>query len=305
MAISARAIRESRGDRAFSAANYALLSILLVVTLYPLIFILSSSLSSPQAVAANQIWLWPVRPSLVGYQTVFKDPQVITGFLNSIFYTVAGTAVSVILTLLAAYPLSRRDLPGRGLFMFLFLFTLLFSGGLIPTYLVVKDLHLLNTRWALILPEALAVWNVIITRTYFQLTIPHDLLEAARIDGADDFRFFWKVVLPLSWPIIAVNALFYAVGQWNSFFTALIYLTDQSLFPLQLILQQILVQHREDLQMTLGGGAAGVANDLARQNLVLVLNYSLIVIASLPLLVAYPFVQKYFVKGMLIGSLKG
>jgi ABC-type glycerol-3-phosphate transport system permease component len=302
MALAARAPRESRGDRAFGAANYAILSVLLVVTLYPLVFILSSSLSSPDAVAANQVWLWPVKPTVTAYQTVFRDPAVVTGFLNSIFYTVVGTALNVGLTLLAAYPLSRRDLPGRGLIIFLFLFTMLFSGGLIPTYLVVKDLHLVNTRWALILPEALGVWNVIITRTYFQLTIPHDLLEAARIDGADDLRFFWKVVLPLSWPIIAVNALFYAVGHWNQFFSALIYLTDQGLFPLQLVLQQILVQHQQDLQMT---GSGSLANDLANQNLALVLNYSLIVVASLPLLLAYPFVQKHFVKGMLIGSVKG
>ena len=303
--MAVNAVRGTGSDRTFNAINYALLSVLLIVTLYPLLFILSSSLSSPNAVAAGQVWFWPVNPTLLAYTTIFKDSRIISGFANSIFYTGVGTVVNVVLTLLAAYPLSRRDMPGRGIFMFLFLFTLLFSGGLIPTYLVVKDLHLLNTRWALILPDALAVWNVIITRTYFQVTIPGELLEAARIDGADDFTFFRRVVLPLSWPIIAVNALFYAVGHWNEFFPALIYLTDQSLFPLQLVLQQILVQHQQDLTMTLGGGGADVASDLARQNLALLLRYALIVVASVPLLLIYPFVQKHFVKGILIGSLKG
>ena len=172
------------------------------------------------------------------------------GFLNSIFYAVAGTAVNVVLTLLAAYPLSRQDLRGRGWIMFFFFFTTLFSGGLIPTYLVVRDLGLLNTRWALILPAALSVWNVIITRTYFQATIPDELLDAARIDGASDFRFLRDVVLPLSGPIVAVNALFYAVGHWNAYFDALIYLNDESLYPLQLVLRQILVQNQTNLQMT-------------------------------------------------------
>ncbi|MGH2618662.1 MAG: carbohydrate ABC transporter permease, partial [Thermomicrobiales bacterium] len=225
---------------------------------------------------------------------------LVRGFLNSLFYTVVGTAVSVTLTILAAYPLSRKDLYGRGVFMFLFLFTLLFSGGLIPTYLVVKEMGMLNTRWALIVPTALSVWNLIITRTYFQTAIPDELHDAATIDGANDFRFLRDMVLPLSGPIIAVNALFYAVGHWNAYFDALIYLNDESLYPLQLVLRQILILNQTNLRMT-----GDVTSMLAREYLADLLKYALIVVATVPLLLVYPFVQKHFVKGALIGSLKG
>lgn len=293
-------IRDTGVDRAFNAFNYLILALLLVVVLYPLIYITSASISSAKAVTSGQVWLWPVNVTLEGYMAIFKHHLIITGFLNSLFYTTVGTGLNVVLTILAAYPLSRRDLFGRNVIMFLFVFTLLFSGGLIPTYLVVQDLGLLNTRWALILPTGLIVWNVIITRTYFQVTIPDELLEAAHLDGSNDFRFVWDVVLPLSAPIIAVNALFYAVGHWNQFFLALIYLTDQSLYPLQLVLREILVQNNIDASMV-----SDVEELIARQNLRELLKYSLIVVASLPLLLVYPFVQKHFVKGVLLGSLKG
>lgn len=293
-------IRENTSDRLFSLATYFVLALFLVVLLYPLVYIVSASFSSGTAVVSGRVWLWPVDLSLDGYRAVFRDHAVVSGFLNSLFYTVVGTAVNVALTLLAAYPLARRDLYGRGIFIFLFVLPLLFNGGLIPTYLVVKDVGLLNTRWALIIPTALAVWNVIITRTYFQITIPDELLEAAQLDGANDFAFFFRIVLPLSGPIIAVNALFYAVGHWNEYFNALLYLTNQSLFPLQLVLREILVQNQIDLTMM-----ADVQQYLARQNLAALLKYSLIVVASVPMLAVYPFVQKYFVKGIMIGSLKG
>jgi multiple sugar transport system permease protein/putative aldouronate transport system permease protein len=293
-------IGETRADRVLSWVNYALLGAYLVIVLYPLLYILSASFSSPAAVTSGQVRLLPVEPTLIAYETVFKDPAIVRGFLNSIFYAVAGTAVNVVLTLLAAYPLSRKDLRGRGAIMFFFFFTTLFSGGLIPTYLVVKNLGLLNTPWAMILPGALSVWNVIITRTYFQTAIPEELRDAAMIDGASDFRFMRDVVLPLSGPIIAVNALFYAVGHWNSYFDALIYLSDKSLFPLQLVLREILVQNQTNLRMT-----GSVTNMLARENLADLLKYALIVVATVPLLLVYPFVQKHFVKGALIGSLKG
>jgi putative aldouronate transport system permease protein len=293
-------IRENTSDRLFSLATYLVLALFLVVLLYPLIYIVSASFSSGTAVVSGRVWLWPVDLSLDGYRAVFRDHAVVLGFLNSLFYTVVGTVVNVALTLLAAYPLARRDLYGRGVFIFLFVLPLLFNGGLIPTYLVVKDVGLLNTRWALIIPTALAVWNVIITRTYFQITIPDELLEAAQLDGANDFAFFFRIVLPLSGPIIAVNALFYAVGHWNEYFNALLYLTNQSLFPLQLVLREILVQNQIDLTMM-----ADVQQYLARQNLAALLKYSLIVVASVPMLAVYPFVQKYFVKGIMIGSLKG
>jgi putative aldouronate transport system permease protein len=293
-------IKDTGTDRVFNVFNYAILAAFLVIVLYPLVYILSASFSSPSAVASGQVWLWPVEPSLIAYSTIFEDEMIVTGFMNSVFYTVVGTIVNVALTLLAAYPLSRWDLWGRGWIMFFFLFTTLFSGGLIPTYLVVQNLGLLDTRAALILPTAMAVFNVIVTRTYFQVTIPRELLEAARIDGADDFTFFWRVVLPLSLPIIAVNALFYAVGHWNAWFDALIYLTDRSLFPLQLVLREILVANTTNLRVT--GDVSGM---LMRENLADLLKYSLIVVASVPMLVAYPFVQKHFVKGVMIGSLKG
>ena len=294
------AIRDTRGDRIFNAVNYVVLAAYLLIVLYPLVYIVSASFSSAAAVTSGQVRLWPVDATLIAYETVFKDPAIVQGFLNSVFYATVGTAVNVVLTLLAAYPLSRKDLRGRGGIMFFFFFTTLFSGGLIPTYLVVRDLGLLNTRWALILPGALSVWNVIITRTYFQTAIPDELLDAATIDGASDFRFVRDVVLPLSGPIIAVNALFYAVGHWNAYFDALIYLSDESLFPLQLVLREILVLNQTNLRMT-----GDVTSMLARENLADLLKYALIVVATVPLLLVYPFVQKHFVKGALIGSLKG
>lgn len=293
-------IRETRGDRIFSIANYVVLVLFVVVVLYPLIYLVSASFSSGAAVSSGRVWLWPVEPTLDGYLAVFRHRLIVSGFLNSLFYTTAGTILNVALTLLAAYPLSRKDLYGRPVFTTLFIFTLLFSGGMIPNYLVVKDLGVLNTRWALIIPTALAVWNVIITRTYFQMTIPDELLEAAQLDGCTDFSFFFRIVLPLSGPIIAVNALFYAVGHWNEYFNALIYLTNQSLFPLQLVLREILVENQIDLTMI-----SDMQQFVAQQNLRELLKYSVIVVASVPLLLVYPFVQKHFVKGIMIGSLKG
>ncbi len=294
------AVKEPSQDKAFNVVNYVVLSIFLLVVLYPLVFIVSASISSPIAVSSGEVWLWPVDITFDGYQAVLEYRTIVSGFLNSLFYAGVGTIINVALTLLAAYPLSRRDLYGRNVLMFFFAFTLLFGGGLIPTYLVVKDLGLLDTRWALILPTAMGVWNMIITRTFYQVTIPTELHEAARMDGCNDLNFFWRVVIPLSKPIIAVNALLYAVGHWNQFFNALIYLTDQTLFPLQLVLREIVIQNRIDPAAMLD------ASELARrQELRDLLKYSLIVIALIPPLIAYPFVQKHFVKGIMIGSLKG
>jgi putative aldouronate transport system permease protein len=217
-----------------------------------------------------------------------------------VYYAVAGALVATVLTLLAAYPLSRKGLPGKGIIMGAFVFTMMFNGGLIPTYLVVDQLGLLNTRWAIILPTAMAVWNVIITRTYFMVTIPEELVEAGKVDGCSDFGFFWRVVLPLSKPIIAVNLLFYAVGQWNSFFNALIYLTNEHLFPLQVVLRQILIQSKVDPSQMQDTSKLLQMQELQQQ-----LKYSLIVIGMIPPLLVYPFVQKHFVKGAMVGSLKG
>ena len=298
--MSSQFTKDRGGDRVFTIVNYAILLLFLIAVAYPLIFVFSASFSDPKAVISGDMWLWPVGATLDGYRAVFHNNRIVVGFQNSLFYTVVGTLVSVVLTILAAYPLSRKDLAGRNFVMFLFVFTLLFGGGLIPTYLVVRELGLLNTRWALIIPGALSVYNMIITRTFFQQTIPDELLEAAQIDGCSDFRFVWDVVLPLSGPIIAVNALFYAIAQWNQYFSALIYLTNPDLFPLQLILREILIQNQVDMtQIT------DVDQILQRQNLRDLLKYSLIVVASAPVLIIYPFVQKHFVRGVLIGSLKG
>jgi len=298
--MNQRGIKDRGGDRIFNIVNYTILLLFLLAVAYPLIYVVSASLSDPRAVISGKMWLWPVDITFEGYKAVFRNPKIVTGFRNSLFYTVSGTIISVILTLLAAYPLSRRDLKGRGIIMGLFLFTMLFNGGLIPTYLTVRSLGIINTPFAMILPAALSVYQVIITRTFFQTTIPDELLEAAHLDGSSDFRFVRDNVIPLSMPIIAVNALLYAVGQWNSFFNALIYLTNQSLFPLQLILREILIQNQMDMT-----NFGDVAQQMQRQNLQDLLKYALIVVASLPVLIIYPFVQKHFVRGVMIGSLKG
>lgn len=300
MSSAPTAVKESGGDRAFNIFNYVILALFLIAVAYPLIYVLSASFSSARAVTSGQVWLWPVDVTLDGYKAIFRHDLLVRSFLNSVFYTVAGSFVGVVLTVLAAYPLSRRDLYGGGVILFLFLFTILFSGGLIPTYLVVKDLGMLNTRWAMIIPAALTVWNVIITRTFFQMTIPDELMEAARLDGAGDLRFLRDVVLPLSGPIIAVNALLYAVGQWNQFFSALLYLTDQDLWPFQLVLREVLIQNNVDASMM-----TDIQDMVRRQNLRELLKYSLIVVATVPILLVYPFVQKHFIKGALIGSVKG
>ena len=298
--VASQATKDTGVDRVFNITNYVVLLLFLVAVAYPLIYVVSASLSRPSAVINGEMWLWPVDITLEGYRAVFDNPRIMTGFQNSLFYTVAGTVVSVILTILAAYPLSRKDLAGRNVFMFLFMFTMLFGGGIIPTYIVVRETGLLDTRLALIVPTALSVWNMIITRTFFQVTIPDELLEASQLDGASDFRFVWDNVIPLSGPIIAVNALFYAVGQWNTYFNALIYLSDASLFPLQLVLREILIQNQVNMdQMT------DVSELARRSDLRDLLKYSLIVVASIPVLIIYPFVQKHFVRGVMIGSLKG
>ncbi|MDQ1908964.1 carbohydrate ABC transporter permease [Paenibacillus sp. GD4] len=293
-------IREATGDKIFNIVNYVMLSLFFIAVLYPLIYIISASFSSTEAVISGRVWLWPVEPGLKGYEAVFSNKAIWSGFANSLFYTVVGTIVNVVLTLMAAYPLARKDFIGRNLIMFIFVFTIMFSGGLIPNYMLVKDLGLLDTRWAMIIPSALSVFNVIITRTYFQTNIPNEMLEAAQVDGSTDWQFLTRIVLPLSGPIVAVISLFYAVNHWNSYFSALLYLKDRDLYPLQLVLRSILIQNQIDPSMVMS------EEDLvARQGLADLLKYSLIVVATVPVLIIYPFVQKHFVKGVMIGSIKG
>jgi multiple sugar transport system permease protein/putative aldouronate transport system permease protein len=297
-----RKIRLSRGDRWFMAAVYTLLTLIMVAILYPLVFIVSSSFSSTRAIVAGEVWLWPVELNLEGYKAVFRNSQISTGYLNSFIYMILGTSINLFLTIIAAYPLSRKGLVGRGMFMFLFTFTMLFQGGLIPRYLMVRSLGMLDTRWAMVIPNALAVWNLIITRTFFQTSIPDELVEASEMDGCSDIRFVAQVVLPLSGPIIAVMTLFYAISHWNSFFNALIYINTPKLLPLQIILRNILIQNQMNAEMI---GDTDVMEMAAREGMVDLLKYSLIIVASAPLLAIYPFVQKYFVKGVMIGAIKG
>jgi ABC-type glycerol-3-phosphate transport system permease component len=260
----------------------------------------SSSFSSAAAVQRGAVWLWPVQPTLDGYRAVFQDSLLLSGFLNSLFYTGVGSVVSVALTVMMAYPLSRRNFVGRRIFIWALLFALLFNGGLIPFYLIVKDLGLLNTRWALIFPAALGIFQVFLAKSFFQTTISSELYEAAQLDGCSELQFFRRIVLPLSSSILAVLFLLYAVGQWNSYFNALIFLNDQSLYPLQLVLRGLLIMGQNQIQMT-----AMTPEQYAQlQNMVTLLKYAVIVVVTVPMLALYPFVQKYFVKGVMLGSLK-
>ncbi|GIP24927.1 sugar ABC transporter permease [Paenibacillus sp. J23TS9] len=292
-------IRESVTDKFFLGIVYIFLSLVLILILFPLLHILSASFSSPSAVTSGKVWLWPVDFSLIGYKAVFQNSDILVGFGNSFFYTIVGTLVNVSFTAMLAYPLARKTFYGRGLIMILLVFTMFFDGGLIPNYLLVKSLGMVNTRWAMIIPGALAVFQVIIARTFFQ-SIPEELAEAADMDGCSDMRFFLRIVLPLSKPILAVLFLMYAVGHWNAYFNALIYLKDSSMFPLQIFLRNILILNSENSDML-----TNVNSLLVQQGLKDLLKYSLIVVSTAPVLIIYPFVQKHFVKGVMIGSLKG
>ncbi|TLS54361.1 carbohydrate ABC transporter permease [Paenibacillus antri] len=298
--MSVRGIRESAGDRLFLLGVYTFLVFVLLAVLLPLLHIVSSSFSSPQAVVSGKVWILPVEFSLEGYKAVFDSKSIWSGFANSVYYTVVGTFVNVLLTVLIAYPLSRRTFYGRNLIMMLLVFTMLFDGGIIPFYLLVKDLGMIDSRWALIVPGALAVFQVIIAKTFFQSSLPEEIWEAASLDGCSDIRFMTSVVLPLSKPILAVMTLMYAVGHWNAYFDALIFLKSQELFPLQIVLRNILILNTVDPTML-----SNADQMLAQTGLKDLLKYSLIVVASLPILMIYPFVQKHFVKGVMIGSLKG
>ncbi|PWW32266.1 carbohydrate ABC transporter permease [Cytobacillus oceanisediminis] len=292
--------RRSKEDKVFDIINVFLVAIILILVVYPLYFIVIASFSDPNMIYDGKVWLLPKELTFEGYERIFQDSKIWLGYKNSIVYTVVGTIVNVSFTLMAAYALSRKDLYGRNVIMFLFLMTMFFSGGLIPTYLVVKNLGLLNTMWALILPKAVAVWNVIVAKTFFETSIPNELLEAAKMDGCSDAKFFWKIVLPLSKPIVAVMVLFYAVGHWNSYFDALIYLNNENLYPLQLILRNILIQNEASTMMI-----SDLDSLAAKQRVSELIKYGVIIVASIPLLIVYPFVQKYFVKGVMIGGIKG
>lgn len=294
--------KQSRPDKIFDVVNYTILILILFVVLYPLYFIVIASFSSPDAVASGKVHLFPVGFNIKGYQEVFKYQEIWTGYKNSIIYTVVGTFVNLAATIPAAFAFSRRELYGKNVFLLLFTFTMFFGGGLIPSYLLISNLGLKNTMWALVLPGAVGVYNLVVARTFFDQNVPNELWEAATVDGSDYFKYFFRIILPIAKPIIAVMFLIYAVGHWNSYFSAMIYINDRAKYPLQLILREILIQSQSIASQT---SSANMESLEAHRQLAEMIKYGVIIVSSLPVLCIYPFVQKHFVKGMMIGSVKG
>ena len=294
-------IRSCRQDKAFTVICMVILTLFFVTTLYPIIYVLSASFSSGKAVGSGKVVLWPVDLSLEGYASVFKNRNILTAYGNTILYTAVGAFINIVMAMAAAYPLARRDLPGRNWMMFVFTFTMYFSGGLIPSYMLVRELGLIDSIWALVLPGAVPVYSMILARTFIQSSIPEELLDAARIDGCDDRRFFFRIVLPLSKAILAVLAIYSIVAHWNSYFSAMLYINTQSKMPLQIVLKQILVSNVVTSNMLIEDPELYEA----KMELASVLKFALIVISTGPILIIYPFLQKYFVQGIMIGSLKG
>lgn len=293
-------VYKNRGEKIFDAGVYTCLAVVLIIVVYPLLYVLSASLSEPAAILRGEIWLLPKGLTFDAYMRVFGNQDIITGYANTIFYTILGTGINLVMTTLGAYPLSRKDFRGRNAITLFIVFTMFFSGGMIPLYLLIRDLNMLNTIWALVIPGAVSVWNIVIMRTFFQTSIPFEIQESAFIDGCSNTQTLFRIVVPLSMPIFAVMILFYAVGHWNAFFNALIYLTDRSKYPLQLFLREILIQEQMDEMVS--------ATDDTLLNLMMqieALKYAVVVVANLPMLLLYPFLQKYFVKGVMIGALKG
>ncbi|MFE0559360.1 carbohydrate ABC transporter permease [Paenibacillus sp. NPDC058910] len=291
-------VKEAANERVFDVIIYAIAVIIIVIVLYPLIFIVSASFSDPTRVLNGEVWLLPKSVTLDAYANILQNEKIWIGYRNTILYTIVGTVINIIMTILAAYPLSRPDLPGRNAIMVFITLTMFFSGGLIPTYLLVKDLGMVDTMWALIVPGAIATYNLIVMRTYFQSSIPWELQEAAHIDGCSNWRLLFSIILPLSKPILAVMVLFYAVGHWNSFFNALIYIRNENLHPLQLVLREILLIS----QSASVDGSVGLEDSILLAESI---KYAVIIVSSLPVLLMYPFVQRHFVKGVMIGSIKG
>lgn len=290
-----------RDDAVIDAVTTILLVVVLLMTLYPLLYVISNSFSNPQQVLMGNIRLWPIDPTLKSYQKVLGENKLMNGFGNTVLYTLVGTSINLLMTTLAAYPLSRRDLRGRKAINMVILFTMLFSGGMIPTYLVVHQLGFINTVWALILPNAISVTNFIIMRTTFENNIPSELQEAAKIDGSSNIGILLRIVLPLSIPIVTVMLIYYSVGHWNEYFTALLYITRPARQPLQVVLREILIQNEMNEMMS-------NVNSIESQELQMVaagMKYSTIVISSLPMIVLYLVFQRFFIKGVMLGAVKG
>ena len=286
-------------DRRILLINKILIGLIVLITFVPLVYILIASFMDPTTLLAKGISFNPKDWTIQGYQRVFSDSSIVRGFLNSIFYSVAFSIITVAVSMLTAYPLSRKDLVGRKWIHIMLLITMFFGGGLVPTYLLVKQLGMLNTVWSILIPGAVNVWNIILIRTYCQ-NLPEELIEAAVIDGANDFQIFVKIIVPLCKPILFVLFLYAFVGQWNSYFDAMIYLKDPKLEPLQLVLRKILIQNQPNQEM-IGTNTAMI--DI--QRIAEMIKYATIVVSSLPLMIMYPFFQKYFDKGILVGSIKG
>lgn len=288
-----------RSDKTFDVIVGILAAIVILIVLVPLVFVAAASFSDPDRVIRGEVLFWPKGVTLKAYTMVFENKDIWRGFANTIFYTAAGTLISVIMTILAAYPLSRKNLRGRNFIMMAILFTMYFSGGMVPTYLLVRDLGMYNTIWALLIPNALSTYNLIVAKTFFENSIPEELYESARLDGCGNIPMLIKIVLPLSKAIMAVLVLYYAVAIWNAYFDALIYIKDSSMHPLQIVLRNILLLGQTE---QMGTNDVGMAEKIKMAEAI---KYSVIVVSSIPMLALYPFVQKYFVKGVMIGAVKG
>lgn len=295
-------VSQTRGDKVFGVINTIFIVFITIITLYPLIYVCSASISSPASVTSGRMWLWPTDITLEGYKRILKNTEIWTGYANTILYTVINVVISLAVTLPAAYALTVKALPGRKFLVFVFSVTMFFSGGMIPLYVVCRNLGLVNTLWAVILPSATSMWYIILTRTFFQSTIPHELEEASEIDGCSVFATFLRIVLPLSAPIIAVMALYFGVGRWNSYFGEMIFLRDRTKFPLQLFLREILIIAKFSEQNTNNADAITMAEQIRISSII---KYATMIVATLPVIAAYPFIQRYFVKGVMIGSIKG
>lgn len=293
-----RNARMSRGDRIFGLVNAALLWIVSIIMLYPLLYVVACSFSDPLSVVQSRITLLPQGPTLAAYERVFRNEMIMSGYKNTLVYTLLGTAINVVITLMTAYPLSRPDLVGKKAVNSMIAFTMLFSGGMVPTFLVVKDLGLMDSVWAIVLPGAMSAWNMFIVKNYYMTSIPRELIEAADVDGASDIRAYLSIVTPLSAPIVAVMVLYYGVGHWNAYFDALLYLRDKARYPLQLVIRTFFTASDYAEQ---GGGSGDTAMLLINETM----KYALIVIASAPILCLYPLLQRYFIKGVMLGAIKG
>ena len=288
------------GDKIFTILIYAFLLIIFVIIAYPLLYVVAASFSDPQAVVRGDVVLLPVNPTLRGYKAVFQNAKIMTGFLNSFFYLFVGTALNLVMTMLCAYPLSRKEFRARGFISMFFVFTMYFSGGMVPSYILVNKLGLLNTIWAMIIPTAMSTYNMIICRTYIVNSIPDELYEASQMDGCSPFRYLLSVVTPLSKPILAVLTLYYGVAKWNDYFNALLYLYKDSLQPLTIVMKNILIMSQVDMTKVTDASAVSKLQGMSE-----LLKYSTIVIASLPVMLLYPLIQKHLVKGVMIGAVKG